>query len=239
MRKLSLHILVFLASCTSILAQKTIKAPNAEKREVSGYHAISVSNGIELILTQSGVEAVAVSADRIEDRDKITTVVENGVLKISYSYELWKLFKSLGDKKLRAYVSVINIDKISGVAGAVVKLEGSLKSPDLELRFSSGAYFNGSVESNTVNVEQSSGSRVNIAGAVKSLICKGSSGSRLSAYDLAANNCEASTSSGARVEITVNGELSVRANSGGQVYYRGGGIIRDIRTGSGGYVTKV
>src|SRR6476660_8880566 len=64
-------------------AQKTISDPNAQKRNVSGFHAIEVSNGIDLYLSQ-GDEAVAVSASETKYRDHIMTEVKNGVLKIWY-----------------------------------------------------------------------------------------------------------------------------------------------------------
>ena len=51
-----LAILAFTAG-----AQKVVNDPNAEKREVKGFHAIEVGGGIDLYLSQ-GNEAVAVSA---------------------------------------------------------------------------------------------------------------------------------------------------------------------------------
>src|SRR5213075_1215330 len=65
------------------LAQKTIHDANAEKRTVSSFHAIQVSGGVDLYLSQ-GSEAVAVSASETKYRDRIHTEVKNGVLKIWY-----------------------------------------------------------------------------------------------------------------------------------------------------------
>ncbi len=67
-------------------AQKTINDANAEKRNVSGYHAIEVSGGIDLYLSQ-GDESVAVSASETKYRDRIKTEVKDGVLKIWYELE--------------------------------------------------------------------------------------------------------------------------------------------------------
>ncbi len=49
----------------SVTAQKTINDPNAEVRSVKGFHAIKVSGGIDLYLSQ-GEEALAVSAKDAE-----------------------------------------------------------------------------------------------------------------------------------------------------------------------------
>jgi hypothetical protein len=238
MRNFFLLFLVFITSCTLALGQRTISDPNAQKREVSGYHALSVSNGIEVILTQGTTEAVAVSATVSADRDKITTVVEKGVLKISYDYNLWKLWKGVGNKKLKAYVSVVNIDAINISAGSGINVDGALKSPALTMHVSSGARFDGRVEMQTMNIEQSSGSRARVSGSVKELTCSASSGSKFSGYGLVVSNCNAKTTSGAKMEITVNVELSADVASGGNIYYRGPGVIRNIRSASGGKVSR-
>ncbi len=65
----------------SAAAQKTINDPNAAIRNVASFHAVEVSSGIDLYLTQ-GNEAVAVSATSEDARNKIITKVGNGVLKI-------------------------------------------------------------------------------------------------------------------------------------------------------------
>ena len=77
---------IFTASFSAVIAQKTVNDPNAEKRNVSGYHAIEVGGGIDLYLSQ-GEEAVAVSASETKYRDRIKTEVKNGVLKIWYDHK--------------------------------------------------------------------------------------------------------------------------------------------------------
>ena len=238
MRKSFLIIMLCAISAVSALGQKVISDPNVQKREVSGYHGIAVSNGIEVILTQGATEAVAVSALTAEDRDKITTIVENGVLKISYDYNLWKVWKSTGNKKLRAYVSVVNIDKVNVSGGARITLDGSLKSIDMNMNATSGGSFDGMVDAATMEIHQSSGSRITLSGAVKQLNYTANSGSRLMGFGLAVNTCDANTSSGAKMEITVNGELSAHVSSGGNIQYKGNGVIRTIRSSSGGNVSR-
>ena len=58
--------IIILAGVFGILgasAQKTVvRDPNAQVRNVGSFHAIQVSNAIDLYLNQGGEEAVAVSA---------------------------------------------------------------------------------------------------------------------------------------------------------------------------------
>jgi hypothetical protein len=220
------------------ITQKQVNDANAQVREVKNFHAIRVSTGIELQLSQGGTEAVAVSASDAEFRNRIKTEVQNGVLRIYYDSDFLKDLSRSKNKKLKAYVSFINLDGIDASSGASVNVDGSLKVSTLNLDVSSGATFHGRVEANTMKVDQSSGAVINISGAVNSLNVDGSSGSIFRGYDLAVNNCEAESSSGSGVQITVNKELSAEASSGGYVSYKGNGVIRNIRTGSGGSVNR-
>lgn len=228
---------VMLLFSSVLLAQKEVVDANAQTRNVKGFHAIKVSTGIQLMLNQSNTEAVAVSAPTDEHRDRIKTVVENGVLKIYYDHEDWKFWKN-DYKKLKAYVSVINLDALDASAGSVVKIEGSIKTSKLDVDASSGAVINGNIEANTLNIDQSSGAVINFSGSVKDLKVEGSSGSVLHGYELTAENCTADTSSGGGIQVTVNKELSVEATSGGYVNYKGQGVIKNIKTNSGGNVSR-
>jgi len=223
----------------SVSAQKQVDDANAEIRNVSGFHAIKVSNGITVYLTQSNTEAVAVSANETEYRNRIRTVVENGVLKIYFDNEDWKVWKNFGNKKLRAYVSVKNLDRIGISSGASIKVEGVVKTNKLSIDASSGATLNGTIEADDMSVDLSSGSVVTVSGAVSGkLKVDGSSGSTFRGYDLKAENCDADMSSGAGMQVTVIKELSADASSGGYIHYKGSGLIRDVHTSSGGSVSR-
>jgi len=235
MKTISLFTIGFLLSF-AVNAQTAIRDANAEVRPAKSFHAIRVSSGIELTLVQGNEEALAVSAANEELRNNIKTVVEDGVLKISYDTKVWK--KSQQNRKLKAYVSAIKIDDIHVSSGASVKINGLVKSSNLGIDVSSGAVFNGEIDVDQLVVDQSSGSVVNVSGAAGTLKVEGSSGSIFKGYDLVAENGEADVSSGSNVELTINKELSAEASSGGSISYKGKGVIRNLKTGSGGSVSK-
>lgn len=237
MRKIGL-LWIGLLLATVSMAQKKINDPNAVARDVKGYHAVKVGTGIQLVLSQGETEAVAVSAVSSEHRDKIKTVVENGVLKIYYDNDSWKFWQKTGNKKLKAYVSIVKVTGVDVSSGAAVEVDGALQADKLDIEVSSGASFNGKVTATTLDVDQSSGSSVVISGTAGKLKVEGSSGSIFHGYNLATDLCDVDTSSGAVVEITVNKELAAEASSGGLVNYKGSGTISKIKTSSGGQVSK-
>ena len=217
-------------------AQKTINDANAEKRNVSGFHAIEVSGGIDLYLSQ-GNEAVAVSASSAEYRNKIMTTVENGVLKIWYE---WKssLRIEWGNKKLKAYVSFKDIDQLRASGGSDVIMDDGIKVAKLEMHISGGSDFSGKINADELNVHASGGSDASVSGTTGRLIIEASGGSDFKGYGLSADICNVEASGGSDVYITVNKELSASASGGSDVYYKGSGLIRDIKT-SGSSIKRV
>jgi hypothetical protein len=70
---------------------------NAQKRSVLAFKGVKVSSAIDLYLTQSDVNEVAVSASSNEIRDRIITEVEEGVLVIRFENSGWRSW-SWGDQ---------------------------------------------------------------------------------------------------------------------------------------------
>jgi len=235
MKKLLFSLFV-LGLITTVSAQKTINDANAEKRNVSGFHAIEVGGGIDLYLSQ-GEEAVAVSASKNEYRAKIKTEVKGGVLKIWYEWNSNLRF-DWSNHKLKAYVSFKDIDRLEGSGGSDISVDGSIKVAKLAMEVSGGSDFDGKVETGELNIQASGGSDVRISGKADRLTIDASGGSDFKGYDLASDICNVEASGGSDIQVTVNKELSANASGGSDVYYKGTGLIRDLKT-SGSSIKKV
>ena len=238
MKKILLS-LITLVTVAAFAQEKTVVADaNAQQRTVSGsFSAIDVSNGVDLYLTQGNEESVAVSASDEKYMERFKTVVENGTLKIYYDNKGINLTGN-DKRKLRAYVSFKTLEKLHASAGADVKIQGSLDLADLDVKFTSGASFNGKVKAKALTVEQNSGSSINISGSAEKIKVDVSSGAIFKSYDLTVDYCDAKASSGGSVRVTINKELSAKANSGGGVKYKGDAVIKEINVNSGGSVKK-
>jgi hypothetical protein len=235
-----LTFLLLLFCIGSLSAQKTYDAANPQKRNVPSFHGVEVSTGIKLILTEGSSEEVAVSASTDEDRDKIITKVENGILKIYFDN---KKILSVNSKKekhdLKAWVSYKMLDQLDANTGAVATIEGTLHSANLKMKVNTGAIVNGKVEISDLDVHQDTGSIITITGTVGKIDVDGTTGSIFKGKDLNSSSCNASVTTGAQVFISVEKELNVKANTGGIVKYSGEGTIRDIKTNTGGSVSHI
>jgi hypothetical protein len=231
------YLLLALLGVISFAAsgQKTIRDANAELRSVGRFHAISVSGGIDLYLT-NGEDAVAVSAKDKETASKIHTVVENGVLKISFEWKDNMIFTN--SKQLKAYVSFTEINQLSASGGSDVILDGSAKSKEFKLSISGGSDFKGKVEVENLKVEQSGGSDIDISGTASDVKIDASGGSDFDGYGLTTNNCKVDASGGSDIHITVNNELRANASGASDVYMRGNGTIVEKKASGSSDIRK-
>lgn len=233
MKKLvSLFIAAFLV--LSAFGQKTIHDANAEVRTVSGFHAIEVSGGIDLYLS-NGDEAVAISAKDKEVRDKIKTEVKDGVLKIYYE---WKKGWSISNNQhMKAYVSFKSLDKLNASGGSDVHVDGSIGGSSLALHVSGGSDFNGKVEVTSLDVHASGGSDVHISGTATDLKIHASGGSDIHGYDLVSNTCDIDASGGSDIDITVNTELTAEASGASDVSWKGSATVKKAKASGAGSVS--
>ncbi len=233
-------VLLFVLSGLVSFAQKetVVNDPNAEKRTLDeSFSSISVSDGITLYLSKGDEESIAVSASDPKYMERYITEVDNGVLKIYYDNK--GINWTGGDKrKLKAYVSFKNIEKIHASAGSLVTMKTVLKENEMELIFTSGSSFRGEVDINELTAAVTSGAEIEITGKAEKATLEASSGAIFKGYELITDYCEAKASSGGGIRINVNKELSVKANSGGGIRYKGNGVIKDMNVNSGGVVKK-
>jgi hypothetical protein len=233
-----LFSLFTLLSLHSFAQDVVVNDANAVLRTLSaGFTAITVSDGIDLYITQGGTESVAVSASDDKYLERLKTEVENGTLKIYYDNKTM-VWNSNEKRKLKAYVSFKNLESLKASSGSEVKTKSLLTLDNLKMNFSSGAQFNGEVDIKTLEVSENSGAGVNVTGKAENLKTDLNSGAIFKGYDLSVNYCDAKVTSGAEVRITVNKELAAKANSGGSIKYKGEGVVKDINVNSGGSVKR-
>ena len=238
MKKFILSVLAFIA--LSAVAQKNKDVPDsvsATRTLSSSFTAITVSDGIELYLTEGNEAPILVSAAEQKYLDRFKTEVDHGVLKLYFDYKGINWAMNI-NRKLKAYVSYKTLDKLNASGGATVEAVNTITVPSLAMSFTSGSHFKGKVDIKDLSVDQNSGSGIAISGKADKIKVEGSSGSIFKGYDLAVDYCDAKSTSGAGVHITINKELTAKANSGGGIRYKGEAMIKDVNVSSGGVVKR-
>jgi hypothetical protein len=236
----TIKIFALLLSAGAIFQSSSLcAAPSLDAREtrqISGFHGISVSSGIDVFLTQKNVEEVFVEA-KSSDLGKIITRVEEGILKIYVKDKSWQLF-NWDNESIKVYVSFKTIDKLHASGGSDVNSESVLKLDNLDLDVSSGSDVKLELDANELRVESSSGSDVSLNGKALVAEVSASSGSDITASDLEIKKCSARASSGSDIGIKVTEELTADASSGSDISYSGNPKVKNIKESSGGDVTQ-
>ncbi|MFT3844678.1 MAG: head GIN domain-containing protein [Lacibacter sp.] len=232
-------IALLLTSGSLVKAQDltVINDKNAEVRTVGSFHAIKVSNSFDVIIKQGNEEAVVVSADDAKYRDRIKVKVEGDVLHIYYENEgKWKWGND--DHKLRAYISVKQLDFIDASGACDVKIDGVLKGTNLKVKISGATSFKGEMNFNNLLIDQSGASDSKLSGKVTNLNIQVSGASDFKGFDLMADNCIASASGASDIKITVNKDLKIDASGASDVEYKGNASLSGSKTSGASSIKK-
>ncbi|MDZ4058925.1 MAG: head GIN domain-containing protein, partial [Bacteroidales bacterium] len=177
---------------------------------------VSVSNGFELIITQSPVNSLVVETFENIHEYIITEKIGN-TLKIKRDEGVG--FTGRADVKI--YLSCENLTSISSSGGGKVNLSNGWSGEKLKVTASGGGRIFGEVYLNELLLSMSGGSRSELSGKVNYLSISSSGGSSHKHFNLETLECKASMSGGASAELHVIERLDVSGSGGTTVRYRG------------------
>jgi hypothetical protein len=233
----SINMKKYLLACIVLLHTfngfSQAKDKNLQTRQVSGFHGVEVSGGIDLYLS-SGTESVAVSASTVSVRDHIITEVAGGVLRIHLEKNT---YMGMGNPKMKAYVSVTELKTLEGSGGSDIYLKNQISSGDLRIGLSGGSDLKGKLNASHLVIDQSGGSDVDISGNVQNLEIDASGGSDLAGYGIVADFVSLTASGGSDSEFTVNKELHIVVSGGSEVKYKGSASVKAIKSSGSSSVT--
>lgn len=238
MKKLFLFLACAITFIATAAQSKLINDPNAEARKINGsFHAIAVSSAIDLYVSQGDEEAVAVSASDKNDLDHVITEVDNGVLKIRFQNTGSIIWHWRG-RKIKAYVSFKNIDRLSASGASNVYIEGTINSSSLAVHMSGASDLKGNLKSDELNIDLSGASDALISGSANNMTIGVSGASDVKAFDFVTENCTAHASGASDIKITVNKELNVHASGASDIHYKGTAVIKDLHSSGASSVSK-
>ena len=234
MKKLSL-LLMSLVMTAGLYAQQ-VNDPNAEVREAKNFHGIHLSSAFDVYISQSNEEAVAVSAVEVKYREHITVEVKDGILYVGYDTKGLKWLR--GNKKLKAYISFKQIDKLLISGACDVFITGTLKADDMVINLSGASDLKGRIDVKKLSVDINGASDITVSGNAPQLDVEASGASNFRGYDLVTDVCDARASGASDIKVTVNKELSAHASGASDVRYKGNGVIRDIKSSGSSSISR-
>lgn len=227
-----LTIVTFIISVIGVHAQTLVYDENAELRNVGEFTAIEVSGTVSLHLSQGSVTGIAVSAGEEKYNQKIKTEVKDGVLMISVDGGVWNTF-SLANRQLKAYVSVVDLNRLEITGASYVTINGALKTQNLKIDMYGASEIKGNLDAQQLNVSISGSSVAKLSGSAKNGVLEVSGASKIGSYGLAFDRLNITSSGASSVRVTVNEELTAEASGGSTIRYKGQVKNSRINSGSG------
>ena len=223
---------------------------NAQVRKVSSFTAISVSSAIDLYLTQSNKNDVAVSASNDEIRDHIITEVVGGTLIIRLGDRgTWMSWKKWGNYKTKAYVSIKDIDALTASGASTVHLVNTIESPKMRIKLSGASDFKGNlkagvlmyqltgasdykgeVSANSIDIDGSGASKIELIGNVDDLAVEVSGASDAKLYNLTAKGAILRASGASNIGVTVTEILRANSSGASDINYKGNPNVKESNT---------
>jgi hypothetical protein len=239
MRKLFLLSVCVLLAGNSWSQQTVIHDPNVEVRDVKGFHAIDVSNGIDLYLSHGDQEKVAVTAKEIKWRDRIRTEVVDGVLKISLRKEDGDRFHWRDNPKMKVYISFMTLDKLTASGASDVFVDGEIAGGSLTIGLSGASDFKGAVRVDELFLDQTGASDVVIRGTVGHLTSiKTSGASNIKGYELSTESCSVHASGASDIHITVSKEINANLSGASSIHYKGSPSVESFHSSGASRVKR-
>jgi len=223
---------------------------NAQQRKVPSFTAISVSSAIDLYLTQSNKNAVAVSASNDEIRDHIITEVVGGTLIIRLGDKgTWFSWRKWGNYKTKAYVSIQDINALTASGASTVHLVNTIESPKMRIKLSGASDFKGNIKAgvlmyqltgasdykgeisaNSIDIDGSGASSIELIGKVDDLAIEVSGASTAKLYNLTAKGAILRASGASNIGVTVTEILRANSSGASDINYKGNPTVKESNT---------
>ncbi|NQW78942.1 MAG: DUF2807 domain-containing protein [Chitinophagaceae bacterium] len=223
---------------------------NAQQRKVPSFTAISVSSAIDLYLTQSNKNEVAVSATNDEIRDHIITEVVGGTLIIRLGDKgTWFSWRKWGNYKTKAYVSIQDINALTASGASTVHLVNTIESPKMRIKLSGASDFKGNIKAgvlmyqltgasdykgevsaNSIDIDGSGASSIELIGKVDDLAIEVSGASTAKLYNLTAKGAILRASGASNIGVTVTEILRANSSGASDINYKGNPNVKESNT---------
>ena len=231
-------IILFGTSCTAQWGKKIKGNGNMTsiERSVGDYDRIGVSGFFDVDLV-SGNEGEITLKGESNLLEHIKTEVKNGQLNIKVE-KGYNLRPSSWKDGIHITVPVESIDGVSLSGSGDIVGKTKIKSDSFKTSMSGSGDITLEVEANSVSTSMSGSGDIRLSGSTNSFDASVSGSGDISAFDLEADNVDATVSGSANIEVTANKMLKARVSGSGDIDYRGNPDKVDTKTSGSGDISK-
>jgi len=220
-KKQSLVVAFILLIITSACAQtpkKMVYDGAAEDRNLSGFTVINLSNAFDVYISQGTEDAVAVAAIDASTTKNIKTQISGGVLYVSFNQKGWGSWKN---NKLKAYITVKNLQKLTVSGACNVSFVDAITSDRLLVSISGASDIKGRVKVNSLKLGASGASNISLSGTATETDFNISGACSIKSLDLVTDNCAVVASGASSIRLTINKYLKANVSGASDIRYKG------------------
>lgn len=205
---------------------------NEESRELSTFNGLEVSNGIEADLVRGDSYHIEISASGV-DVSNVLTEIEDRQLKV-------KLGKgNFGTNSVKVTITYADeLDKIEASTSAKVFVKDPIKSKKISFKSETSSYIETQVNVSQLSLEASTNGKISISGTAENLDLEAYTKATINGDGLKVNNAEVKSNTAAVSTIYVGSSIKGSAGTAGKVWYLGDPDIVDVKTNTGGNISR-
>jgi len=207
-------------------------AQDTETRDLSGFEAIAVGGGIDLVLRQGDRFVVEVQSD--DDASEIITEVSAGKLTIRRERSFGFSWGDAGSVN----VTLPKLVALTASGGSDVRTDGALTGDALKVDVSGGSDVMLDLAVDTLELNTSGGSDASLTGTARAARLTSTGGSDLNAGRLTAGEATVNSSGGSDLVVAVRDKITGHASGGSDVAYIGQPSSVDVDSSGGSDVTR-
>jgi hypothetical protein len=211
-------ILLIITSACAQTSKKMVFDGAAEDRKLSGFSAINLSNAFDVYISQGTEDAVAVAANDASVTKNIKTHISGGVLYISFEQKGWGSWKN---NKLKAYITVKDLQKLTVSGACNVSFVDAITSNNLQISMSGASDIKGAVKVNGLKVGASGASNISLSGTATDTDFNVSGACSIKSLDLITDNCAVVASGASSIRLTINKYLKANVSGASDIRYKG------------------
>ena len=193
------------------------QAQVTETRNVPSFEKIEVSDALEIIFTESNTFSVVVESPDSETAKSVQTIVKNNTLSIH---------RSKSGATAKVFVTAPAVGKIKATSHSRFRISNQLTTPKVSLSLASGAYFQGTIESDKLLLSAATNSEINVRAISFSITGNFTSSAKANVSGTATNVyfqtdeealCNAKNLNAANVTIRASDQSAVLINGSGKL----------------------
>ena len=204
-----------------------------DERKLDYFDAITVAGDVELVLIAGDEAKAAITAEGVSE-DDVTVYVKGKTLKIQLIEGLFR-----DNDHARVEVTYQQLRALKASAGAKASATTPITGDQLDLRASSGAQINLTVEVNSLVATATEGAVITMEGHAETQEITASTGGQYQGLDLQCERTYVKANTGGQAEVVALKRLDANANTGGQIDYTGDPEEKNTRSLISGGIQKI